>query len=124
MTPMTGSIVLFVYGLLLILGGVMGASAGSKVSLIAGGAFGALSIVAAAITAYGASRVGLILGGLVALLVMGSMAQRFMETRKFMPAGMTAILSLIVLVLVVVIVLRGSPNNPMPNPGVGAEEPR
>ncbi|MEW4569565.1 TMEM14 family protein [Tautonia sp. JC769] len=124
MTPTTGSIVLLIYGVLLILGGVMGASAGSKVSLIAGGAFGVLAVVAAAITAYGASRAGLILGGIVALLVMGSMAQRFMETKKFMPAGMTAVLSLIVLVLVVVIVLRGSPNNPMPDPGFEVEEPR
>ncbi|WP_169974646.1 TMEM14 family protein [Tautonia rosea] len=124
MTPTIGSIVLFVYGLLLILGGVMGASAGSKVSLIAGGAFGVLAVVAAAITAYGSNRPGLILGGIVALLVMGSMAQRFMETKKFMPAGMTAILSLIVLVLVVVIVLRGSTSKPMTDPGVSVEEPR
>lgn len=121
MTPMTGSIVLLIYGVLLIVGGVVGASAGSKVSLIAGGLFGVLSIIAAAITTYGAPKIGLIMGGIVALLVMGSMADRFMKTGKFMPSGMTAILSLLVLVLVAVIVLRFSPNNPMPDPRTQVE---
>jgi uncharacterized membrane protein (UPF0136 family) len=125
MTPTTGSFVLYGYGVLLIIGGVLGYVLPEKpsiVSLIAGGGFGVLAIVSGVLISAGIARSGLILGGFVALLVLGAMGKRFMDSGKFMPAGMTAVLSLFVLVFVSVIVLRHTPGNPVRDPDVQLDD--
>lgn len=92
---MTPNTVLWIYIVLLVVGGVMGlVKAGSKASLIASSIFAAvlalcaLNIIA---FAYAADIV------LVFLLVFFGM--RFAKGRKFMPAGMMCILTVVTLAL-------------------------
>jgi len=92
-------IALAVYGVLLIVGGVMGKVKGnSSASLIAGTLTGI-----AALTGYWKSlqdpMVGFLIGAMVGLLLTGIFVSRFARSRKFMPAGLILILSLVVGVL-------------------------
>ena len=93
-----GQTVLLVYGLLILFGGWMGFRAGSKASLIAGTSSGALLLIALLIT-YSDLRLGLWIGAAVSLLLCVMMAQRLAKTRKFMPAGMTLLVSVVTFVL-------------------------
>ena len=94
----TGQIVLLAYGAFMVLGGVMGLRAGSKVSLYAGGGSGALLLAA-----WGLSFVrldaALWVGAVLAGLLSAVMARRLAASRKFMPAGMLLAASLIALTL-------------------------
>ncbi len=110
MPAIVGQIVLVVYGIMLAGGGYMGyAKAGSKASLIAGASFGVVALLAAGISKFGPTKPGLIFGAVASVAVMGVMISRFVETKKFMPAGMTAVLSLIVLVMLAITIFsRGS----------------
>jgi len=87
-------IVLWVYIVLLVAGGLVGfLKAGSKASLIASSAF-ALPLVLAALG---------IVPPLVAEAVLGIllvfMGMKFAKSKKFMPSGLMAILSLVALAL-------------------------
>jgi uncharacterized membrane protein (UPF0136 family) len=98
MSPLVGQITLGIYAVLLAIGGLIGYfKAGSRPSLIAG----LLSSVAA-FTALGLSlsnsRWGVPLGLLLAIVLFVLFAYRYAaKTGKFMPSGLLAVLSLIVL---------------------------
>jgi uncharacterized membrane protein (UPF0136 family) len=90
---------LAIYGVLLIVGGVIGkVKANSSPSLFAGVVSGAI-----ALTGFWQSlsdpAVGFLTGGLVGLLLTGIFMSRFVRTRIFMPAGLILLLSLVIGVL-------------------------
>ena len=77
-----------IYGLLVLIGGLMGYNkAGSKVSLISGVLSGLLLISAAIMQLQGLAW-GLILARLVTAILVVVFAMRLLKTRKFMPAGL------------------------------------
>ena len=95
-------VVLGIYGMLLIVGGVTGmVKAGSLVSVIAGGIAGVIALVGLWISLSDPAT-GLLIGALLALVLTGMFINRFMATRKLMPAGMVLILSLVVGILMLV----------------------
>ena len=73
----------------------------STASLVAGGISGILLLVAGYLLKSNVTP-GLILGGIVCLALAGRFVPAFLETHKMMPAGMTAILSVIGIVLTAV----------------------
>ncbi|KAI8324016.1 TMEM14-domain-containing protein [Martensiomyces pterosporus] len=78
----------------IVLGGVVGyAKANSVASLASGLAFGALLALAAQLAANNSKNYSL-LPVVVCLALAGVMGSRFLESRKFMPAGMVAATSL------------------------------
>ena len=91
---MTAYVVL-VYGVLVIVGGVMGyAKAKSKPSLIAGGLFGIIAIVGALLMMqHNAS--GFYISLTASFLLLLFFSRRFSATKKFMPSGLMMALSLI-----------------------------
>src|SRR5262245_61976141 len=94
-----GKIVLVVYALLMLAGGIAGyRSAGSKASLISGLASGVLLLLALALTLSSAVA-GLWLGTIVTLLLCVTFALRLAKTGKLMPAGMLLLVSVLALVL-------------------------
>jgi uncharacterized membrane protein (UPF0136 family) len=89
----------FIFGALTIVGGVMGfVKAKSKASLIAGGVSGVLLLLAGWLIAT-KLYVGLGLGMVVSLALAGRFVPGFLESKKMMPAGMMAILSVIAIIL-------------------------
>ena len=92
---------LFVFGLLTILGGVMGfVKAQSRASLIAGGISGVLLLIAGWLM--GEHRTGgLIMGLVLSVLLAGRFVPGYLKTKKFMPAGLMSILSVIGIVVLV-----------------------
>jgi uncharacterized membrane protein (UPF0136 family) len=114
---LAGQIALGVYAILLGIGGLIGhLKAGSRPSLIAG----LLSAVAAALCLIASLedvRLGFILGAILAALLLTFFGQRFAQGRKFMPAGLMALVSLALVVFLVILILRESPNaSPPPGP--------
>lgn len=96
----------FVFGLLTIVGGVMGyVKAQSTISLVAGAITGLLLLVAAYILPEH-TMAGLIMAGLVSLLLAGQFLPKFFRTHKMMPAGLMAVLSVIGLIVAIVSALR------------------
>jgi uncharacterized membrane protein (UPF0136 family) len=97
-SPIVGQVTLAIYAVLLAVGGVIGyLKAGSKPSLIAG-----LISAAAALAALGLSITsgpwGVALGLLLAIVLFLFFGYRYAaRTRKFMPSGLLAVLSLVVL---------------------------
>ena len=90
-----------IFGLLTILGGVMGyVRAGSTASIIAGSVSGILLLVAAFLLPNNVA-VGLVLAGLVSILLAGRFLPAFLKTGSVMPAGMMAALSVIGVVMVI-----------------------
>ena len=90
-----------IFGLLTIIGGIIGyASKGSMASIIAGSVSGIL-ILAAAFLLPNNVTAGLILGAVVSLLLAGRFLPVFMKTGDFMPAGMMSILSVIGIIVAV-----------------------
>ncbi len=97
-----GQIALGAYGLLLILGGIIGKTkSGSTVSLITGGVFGVASIFAMWLSTKDPGQ-GLLIGAMLALLLTGVFLSRLLRTRKWVPTGVLLLLSLAVGVLLVV----------------------
>ena len=97
----------FIFGALTILGGVIGfVKAGSKASLIAGGVSGALILVAAWLVMSGKAQAGLILGLVISTLLAARFLPAFLKTKKPMPAGMMAVLSMIGTVLSVLALVK------------------
>jgi len=102
----TTAMIVLVYGTLVLLGGVLGfARARSRPSLFAGVGFGLALLISGAMLWQGNARVlpGTTALAGVLLIVMGV---RFARTKKFMPAGMVALMSLIV-VIILIRALRG-----------------
>lgn len=101
MPPLVGQITLGVYAVLLIVGGFAGyAKAGSKQSLIAGVTCGIVALVCEVLARY-IPVAGLALGAAEAVFLVAFFGSRFAKKRKFMPAGMMTIVSLIVTFLLV-----------------------
>jgi uncharacterized membrane protein (UPF0136 family) len=89
--------VLWVYIVLLVLGGVMGwVKAGSKISLITSTLFAVLL----ALCVLGIIRPFYVADVLVGLLVL-VFGIRFVKTKKFMPSGLMIVLSAVVLAVLV-----------------------
>jgi uncharacterized membrane protein (UPF0136 family) len=85
---------IWIYGVIMILGGIMGfVKVGSKASLISGVGMG----LALLVSGYGVSRGSydsLVVAEVIAALLLVLFAIRFAKTRRIMPVGMLAILSL------------------------------
>ena len=91
-----------IFGLLTIVGGVIGfVKAGSTASLIAGSISG-IALLVAAFLLPGNVVLGLIIAGLVSLLLAGRFIPNFIQTGKIMPAGLMAVLSAIGVVMAIV----------------------
>ena len=91
-----------IFGLLTILGGVMGyVKAGSTASIIAGAISGIALIVAAYLLPNNVLA-GLVIAGLVSVLLAGRFIPAFMKTGKVMPAGLMAVLSVIGVIMAIV----------------------
>jgi uncharacterized membrane protein (UPF0136 family) len=98
MSPMVGQITLGVYAVLLAIGGLIGYfKAGSRPSLIAGLLSSVVAFTALGLS-IGNSRWGVPLGLLLSIVLFILFAYRYAaKTGKFMPSGLLAVLSLIVL---------------------------
>src|SRR5262245_13050027 len=93
-----GQVTLAVYAVLLGLGGAMGfVKAHSRTSLVAGSASALLALGSLLLTWLGG--LGFWSGAILALMMAIVFAVRLAKTRKFMPAGMLLLISLVVLVL-------------------------
>ncbi|MGB3758917.1 MAG: TMEM14 family protein [Rivularia sp. (in: cyanobacteria)] len=86
------------YGILSIIGGIIGyKSAGSKVSLISGTISGLLLLVAAYLQLQGQTW-GLTLAVIITAVLVVVFAIRLAKTRKLMPAGLMVVLGLVTLI--------------------------
>lgn len=95
---MTWQLIVWIYVALLVVGGLMGfLKAGSKVSLIMSVGF-AIPLAAVALGA-----LPLIVAKIIPALVAVVMGMRLAKTKKFMPAGMTLIVSILTLVALIVL---------------------
>jgi uncharacterized membrane protein (UPF0136 family) len=97
-SPLVGQITLSVYAVLLGIGGLMGyLKAGSRPSLIAGSISALVALGAVGLSAV-YPRLGVPLGLLLSITLFVMFGYRYaVKTRKFMPSGLLAIASLIVL---------------------------
>ena len=95
-----GQIVLLAYAFLVLLGGMLGARAGSRVSLYAGSGAGILLLVAVGVSA-GMHTLGIRIGTVITLLLAIVFLFRLLRTGKFMPAGMMLVVSLVTALLLV-----------------------
>ena len=90
-----------VFGLLTIVGGVIGyVKAGSTASLIAGSVCGIALIVAAWLLP-GNLALGLAIAGLVSILLAGRFIPAYMKTGQLMPAGLMSVLSVIGVIMAI-----------------------
>ncbi|MFS0516774.1 TMEM14 family protein [Nostoc sp. UIC 10607] len=91
----------FAYGILAIIGGIIGyIQATSKVSLLSGSISGLLLILAAYFQLQGQTW-GSILAVIVTAVLVVVFAFRLAKTRKFMPAGLMTILGMLSLAVMV-----------------------
>jgi len=91
-----------IFGLLTIVGGVMGyVKAGSTASLIAGSVFGILLLAGAFLLPTNLA-IGLALAGIVSLALAGRFVPAFMKTGQAMPAGLMSVLSVIGVIMAIV----------------------
>ncbi len=91
-----------VFGILTIVGGVIGyVKAGSTASIIAG-AISGIALIVAAYLLPGNIAMGLILAGVVSVALAGKFIPDFMKTGKVMPAGLMAVLSVIGVIMAIV----------------------
>ena len=90
-----------IFGLLTILGGVIGfVKAGSTPSLVAGSISGILLLVAAFLLP-NYLAFGLAVGGITSVLLAGRFIPAFIKTGQPMPAGMMSVLSVIGIIMVI-----------------------
>ena len=93
------AIEIWVYGVLMILGGIIGfVKVHSKASLLSGVGLG-LGLLASGYGVWGGSANSLVVAAVIAALLLVLFAIRFAKTRRFMPAGVLAILSLAAVVI-------------------------
>ncbi len=91
-----------IFGLLTIVGGVIGfVKAGSTASIIAGSISGILLFVAAFLLPQNLA-VGLILAGVVSILLAGRFVPAFLKTGQAMPAGLMSVLSVLGVIVAIV----------------------
>jgi len=91
-----------IFGLLTIVGGVIGyVKAGSTASIIAGAISGIALIVAAYLLPENVG-LGLIIAGVVSVALAGRFIPAFMKTGTLMPAGLMAALSVIGVIMAIV----------------------
>jgi uncharacterized membrane protein (UPF0136 family) len=90
-----------VFGLLTIVGGVMGYVKGSMASIIAGSITGILLLVAAYLLPENLA-LGLGLAALVSIALAGRFVPIFMKTGQVMPAGLMSVLSVIGAIMAIV----------------------
>ena len=95
-----------IFGLLTIVGGIIGyVKAGSVASIIAGGIAGVLLLVAAFLLPE--HRVaGLATGLIISVLLAAQFAPKFFRTGRIMPAGMMSVLSVIGIIAAIVAWVR------------------
>jgi len=91
-----------VFGVLTIVGGVIGyVKAGSTASIIAG-AISGIALIVAAFLLPGNLVVGLAIAGLVSILLAGRFIPIFMKSGQMMPAGLMSLLSVIGVIMAIV----------------------
>ena len=91
-----------IFGLLTIIGGVIGfVKAGSTASIIAGSISGILLFVAAFLLPQNLA-IGLILAGVVSILLAGRFIPAFLKTGQAMPAGLMSVLSVLGVIVAIV----------------------
>jgi uncharacterized membrane protein (UPF0136 family) len=91
-----------IFGLLTIVGGVIGyVKAGSTASIIAGSISG-IALIVAAFLLPGNVVLGLAIAGLVSILLAARFIPAFMKTGAMMPAGLMSILSVIGVIVAIV----------------------
>jgi uncharacterized membrane protein (UPF0136 family) len=99
-SPLVAPITLGIYAVLLGAGGLIGfLKAGSKPSLIAGSISALVALAAVALSLADKNRnMGIALGLILSISLFILFAYRYaVKTRKFMPSGMLAVVSLVVL---------------------------
>jgi uncharacterized membrane protein (UPF0136 family) len=90
----TAQVVLWVYIVLMMVGGLIGfLKAGSKASIIAS------TIFAAVLALFALNILPVAYSWIILLVLLLFFGKRFLKGKKFMPSGMMAVLSLVVLVL-------------------------
>ncbi|HMG06466.1 MAG TPA: TMEM14 family protein [Chthoniobacterales bacterium] len=95
-----------VFGLLTIVGGVIGyVKAGSMASIIAGSILGILLLVAAYLLP-GNLALGLALAALVSIALAGRFVPIFIKSGQVMPAGLMSLLSVIGVIMAIVAWIR------------------
>jgi len=93
----TAKIILWVYAILMLGGGIMGfMKAGSKISLIAGLISGLLVIIGLIISNTNA-QLGIGIVAATSALLCISFLMRLLKTQSFMPSGMLLVLSVVAL---------------------------
>lgn len=107
---MIGIITAIAYGVLAIVGGIIGyVQAQSKASLISGSVSGLLLILAGVMQLQG-QQAGLILATVVTAVLVIVFAIRLIKTRKFMPAGLMSLLGVVSLGLMVSQLIQNTPS--------------
>ena len=93
------AIEIWVYGVIMILGGIAGyMNVGSKASLISGVGFG-LGLLACGYGAWHDSGNSVAAAEIIALILVVLFAIRYAKKHRFMPAGMLAVLSLVAVIV-------------------------
>jgi uncharacterized membrane protein (UPF0136 family) len=102
--PSVGKITLGLYALLLAAGGLVGyIKAGSRASLIAGTASAAAALLSLWIWSR-TTRAGVFLGLILSIALVLLFGYRYtVKTRKFMPSGLLAVVSLIVAAMMLLV---------------------
>ena len=92
-------IVILLYGVLVLGGGIIGYTAtGSMASAIAGGAFG-LGLLASGVGVLRGKDIGFLIAPLLTLLLTAFFGYRFVASGEFTPSGLMAILGLVTVIL-------------------------
>src|SRR5262245_14268494 len=102
--PLVPQVTLAIYAILLAVGGLIGyLKAGSRPSMIAG-SISAVAVVAAMWLTARNNRWGIPLGMIISITLFLLFGYRYaVKTRKFMPSGLLAIASLVVLAVMFVV---------------------
>ena len=92
-------IVILLYGLLVLGGGIIGYTAsGSMASVIAGGAFG-LGLLASGLGVLRGKNMGFLTAPLLVVLLTAFFGYRFAQSGEFIPSGLMGVISLVALTL-------------------------